>query len=207
MKLQFGELTITSRVAERLHELDFTVSELETAIALHKSCADGTPSVYVGTYGKYNNGSLRGLWIDLSTFDDYDDFINFCEALHADETAPELMAQDFEGFPREYYNEGFITREDFGNIKEYTELCEKYGAEAVADYLEIKDTIDGFEDAYCGCWDSEADFARNIVEECYDLEKTMGNLSCYFDYDAFARDLFMCDYYMGSNGYVFNLCR
>lgn len=30
----------------------------------------------------------------------------------------------------------------------------------------------------------------------------MGNLSDYFDYDAYARDLFMWDYYY-DNGYVF----
>ncbi len=33
----------------------------------------------------------------------------------------------------------------------------------------------------------------------------MGNLACYFDYAAFARDLFMCDYYF-DGGYVFRNC-
>ena len=70
----------TPRVASRLHELDFTVPELEETIADHKSHCDGEPSVYCGTYGKYNDGSLCGLWIDLSSFDDYDEFINFCKA-------------------------------------------------------------------------------------------------------------------------------
>lgn len=54
MRLQFGELNITPRVVARLHELDFTVPELEDAIADHKSPCDGEPSVYVGTYAKYN---------------------------------------------------------------------------------------------------------------------------------------------------------
>ena len=92
MRLQFGELNITPRVVNRLHELDFTVPELEAAIADHKSGCDGEPSVYVGTYGKYNEGSLRGLWIDISSFDDYDEFINFCKAIHAEEYDTELMA-------------------------------------------------------------------------------------------------------------------
>ena len=203
MRLQFGELNITPRVVNRLHELDFTVPELEDAIAEHKSDCDGEPSVYVGTYGKYNDGSLCGLWIDLSTFDDYDEFINFCKAIHADEEAPELMAQDFECFPRQWYNEGFITEEDFDHIKEYTEMCEKHSAEAVDDYLEFHDDLDDFEEAYCGEWDSEEDFARHIVEECYNLEKTMGDLARYFDYEAFGRELFMYDYTMGANGHVF----
>ena len=183
MRLQFGELNITPRVASRLHELDFTVPELEEAIADHKSHCDGEPSVYCGTYGKYNDGSLCGLWIDLSSFDDYDEFINFCKAIHADEEDPELMFQDFEGFSRQWYGESGFDE----------------------DYMEFHDELDSFEEAYCGQWYSEEDFARHIVDECYDLERTMGNLSNYFDYEAFGRDLFMYDYSMGANGNVFRV--
>ena len=114
MRLQFVELNITPRVAERLQELDYTVQDLQEAIADHKSPCDGEPSVYVGTYGKYN----EGLWIDLSSLNDYDEFINFCKAIQADEEAPELMAQDYEGFPRQWYNEGFMSEDDFDNILE-----------------------------------------------------------------------------------------
>ena len=203
MRLQFGELNITPRVEERLQELDYTVQELQEAVADHKSHCDGEPSVYVGTYGKYNEGSLCGLWIDLSSFSDYDEFINFCKAIHADEYNPELMAQDYEGFPRQWYNEGFMSEEDFDNIREYTELCDKHGNDAVDDYMEFEDSLDNFEEAYCGEWDSEEDFARHIVEECYNLDKMMGSLANYFDYDAYARELFNWDYNMGANGHVF----
>lgn len=203
MKLLFGELDITPRVEERLEELGYTVADLQEAVINHKSDCDGQPSVYVGTYGKYNDGSLCGLWIDLSTFNDFDDFIDFCKAIHADEEDPELMAQDFEGFPRQWYDEGFMSEDDFDNIIEYSELCDKYSREAVDDYMEFHDELDDFEEAYCGEWDSEEDFARHIVEECYDLEKSMGELANYFDYEAFGRELFMWDYSMGANGNVF----
>lgn len=203
MRLQFGELNITPRVEERLAELGYTPEELQEAVSEHKSGCDGEPSVYVGTYAKYNEGSLCGLWVDLSSFDDYDEFINFCKAIHADEEDPELMAQDYECFPRQWYNEGFMSEEDFDHIKEYTEMCDKHSVEAVDDYMELHDDLDNFEEAYCGEWDSEEDFARHIVDECYDLERTMGNLSQYFDYEAFARELFMYDYSMGANNHVF----
>lgn len=203
MRLQFGELNITPRVEERLEELGYTPEELQEAVSQHKSGCDGEPSVYVGTYGKYNDGSLCGLWIDLSSFNSYNDFINFCKAIHADEEDPELMAQDYECFPRQWYNEGFMSEEDFDHIKEYTEMCDKHSVEAVDDYMELHDDLDNFEEAYCGEWDSEEDFARHIVDECYDLERTMGNLSQYFDYEAFARELFMYDYSMGANNHVF----
>ena len=204
MRLQFGELNITPRVEERLAELGYTPEELQEAVAEHKSGCDGEPSVYVGTYGKYNDGSLCGLWIDLSSFDDYDDFINFCKAIHADEEDPELMAQDYEGFPRQWYCESGMDEETFDHIKEYTEMCDKHGAEAVDDYMDLDhDDLDDFEEAYCGEWDSEEDFARHIVEECYDLERTMGSLADYFDYERYGRELFMWDYAMGEHGNVF----
>ena len=203
MRLQFGELNITPRVEERLEELGYTVAELQDAVKRHKSECDGEPSVYVGTYGKYNDGSLCGLWIDLSSFNGYADFIDFCRAIHADEADPELMAQDYEGFPRQWYNEGFMSEDDFDNIIEYSDMCDKYGQEAVDDYMEFEDSLDDFEEAYCGEWDSEEDFARHIVNECYDLDRMMGGLSNYFDYEAYARELFMYDYNMGANNHVF----
>ena len=49
----------------------------------------------------------------------------------------------------------------------------------------------------------ECDFDRHIVNECYDLERIMGNLANFFDYEAFGRELFMYDYTMGANGNVF----
>ena len=61
------------------------------------------------------------------------------------------------------------------------------------------------QEPYCGEWDSEEDFARHIVDECYNLESEMGDLARYFDYEAFGRDLFMYDYTMGANNNVFRV--
>ena len=199
-------MTITAEVEERLKELGFTPETLIEAIGEHKSACEGNPSIYCGTYGKYSGEKgICGLWIDLTTFNDYDDFIEFCQAIHADEEDPELMAQDYEGFPRQWYNEGFMSEDDFDHILEYSDMCDKHGQEAVDDYMEFYDELDNFEEAYCGEWDSEEDFARHIVEECYDLERSMGDLARYFDYEAFGRELFMYDYSMGANNNVFRV--
>ena len=48
-------------------------------------------------------------------------------------------------------------------------------------------------------YDDEEDFAYRIVEECYDLPEFA---KTYFDYEKFARDLFMCDYWF-DDGFVF----
>ena len=199
-------MTITAEVEARLEELGFTPETLIEAIGEHKSGCEGNPSIYCGTYGKYSGEKgICGLWIDLTTFYDYDDFIEFCQAIHADEEDPELMAQDYEGFPRQWYNEGFMSEDDFDHILEYSDMCDKHGQEAVDDYMEFYDELDNFEEAYCGEWDSEEDFARHIISECYNLEREMGDLARYFDYEAFGRDLFMYDYSMGANGNVFRV--
>lgn len=61
--------------------------------------------LYVGTYGKYNNGSIDGEWLDLSDYNDSQEFLAACAELHKDEHDPEFMFQDFEGFPRDFYSE------------------------------------------------------------------------------------------------------
>ena len=41
--------------------------------------------IYVGTYAKYNNGSLQGEWVELSDFYDLDGFMERCAEIHEDE--------------------------------------------------------------------------------------------------------------------------
>ncbi len=54
-----------------------------------------TPAVYVGTYHKYNCGSIFGKWFDLTEFDRQGGFYEARQALHADEWDAEFMFQDW----------------------------------------------------------------------------------------------------------------
>ena len=60
------------------------------------------PRVYVSTYGKYNDGNLKGAWLNLEDFSNAEAFYAACRKLHSDEHDPEIMFQDFEGFPSGY---------------------------------------------------------------------------------------------------------
>ena len=205
IKFTFGGLELTNEVINRLSDLGYTPESLKEEINLQElECERESPALYCGTYGKYNEGNLGGMWVHPYTFDSYEDFINFCKAIHADEGDPELMYQDYENMPRSLYHES-MGEEGFNKIAEYCELCDDYSVSAVDDFLEwsSSDDLGRMHDAYVGVYDSEEDFAEEIVSDCYDLEKTMGDLACYFDYEKFARDLFMCDYYFGSHGTVF----
>lgn len=62
--------------------------------------------------------------------------------------------------------------------------------------------LDHFENCFVRVYDSEKHFARGIVNDCYDLEKPMGELANYFDDGVYTRYLFMWDYYY-DNGIVF----
>ena len=205
IRFTFGGLELTNEVINRLSELGYTPESLKKEINLQElECERESPALYCGTYGKYNEGNLGGMWVHPYTFDSYEDFKTFCLAIHADEEDPELMFQDFANIPDSLYHES-MGEEGFNKIAEYCELCDDYSVEAVDDFLEwdSSDDLGRMHDAYVGVYDSEEDFAEEIVSDCYDLDNMMGSLACYFDYEKFARDLFMCDYYFGSHGTVF----
>lgn len=199
---ELAENAVASNEAQMAEESQEVMTREEIQ-SMYGSELDGNPSVYCGTYRKYNNGSLFGLWLDITKFNDYDEFIDVCRQLHADEEDPELMFQDYENFPSELYCESCMGEETFDQILEYGELSED-DREAFDDYLEDHDyDMEAFREAYCGKWDSEEEFAEHIISECYDLDDMMGDLARFFDYEEYTRVLFMDDYDMGSNGHVF----
>lgn len=166
-------------------------------------------AVYVSTYAKYNEGSLNGKWLKLSDFADKDDFISKCKSIHNDEKEPELMYQDWENIPSEYIEESWISEKVFELLHEIDNLTESE-QEAFFAWIEnygydieredLYDLISKFKDAYVGPYDSEEDFAYEIIKESYDLPEFV---KIYLDYNAFARDLFISDYtYV--DGYVFS---
>ena len=203
-KSTFIELRLTDEVINRLSDLGYTLESLQEAISNHEwKHESDSPALYCGTYGKYNEGNLGGMWVNVSTFDSYEDFINFCKAIHADEEDPELMFQDYANMPRSLYHES-MGAEEFENILKYCDLCDEYNVSAVDDFLEwfSPEDLDMMYDSYMGVYDSKEDFAREMVNDCYDIEKMMGDLAYYFDYEALARDLFISDYHFGSHGTV-----
>lgn len=165
------------------------------------------PAVYVGTYHKYNNGNLSGLWVDLTSFYDYDDFIEFCERLHADEEDPELMFQDFENFPKAWYYEGCINEEIFDKIIEYAnEDLDDEEKEAFEEYLEDypDDTISDFQDKSVGCFYTDAECAEFIAgydERFNDIPKEFK--SC-IDYDRLWNSFYRFDYTQYGKYYLSN---
>ena len=76
------------------------------------------PKVYVGTYKKYNEGSLNGAWLTLTDYNDYDAFCEACQELHKDEGDPEIMIQDCMDMPDGLSVMECISKNEFDDIIE-----------------------------------------------------------------------------------------
>lgn len=120
------------------------------------------PAVYVGTYHKYNCGSIFGKWLDLTNYSDKYDFLEDCKELHSDEDDPEFMYQDFENFPDELYSESSISE-----VFEYLDALEqsRMDQEAFDAGVAIGFGLNEIKDKYIGEFDSCADFAEEYAIE------------------------------------------
>ena len=167
-------------------------------------------AVYVGTYHKYNCGSIFGKWLNLSDYTDTDEFYTACRELHKDEQDPEFMFQDFENIPNGLIDESWLSKNIF-EVLEALEDMDESRREAFLIWCDnghhklsegdISDLISEFDDAYVGEYSDDEDFAFEQVEQM-DLPEFAKS---YFDYQAYARGLFCGDYWSHS-GHVFYNC-
>ena len=125
-----------------------------------------TPRIYVGTYGKYNAGSIAGQWLDLEDYADKDDFLSACAELHKDEDDPEFMFQDSEGFPGFLYSESSVDDALFAWLAlddNEREIVAAY-CDAVGETMD-EDAFERARDNFAGTADSPADFAEEQAGE------------------------------------------
>ena len=186
-------------MAKELFREPLTQEELND----HRATLNGEPAVYCGTYGKYNDGSIDGMWIDLTSFLYYDDFIEFCERLHADEEDPELMFQDFEGFPKDWYCESCMGEDTFEKILEYADLDDdmKEAYQAYLDHYDSKADLSTVQDRYQGHYNCPEDFAEQLYSEIYNIPDFLEN---FIDWSAVWRNLDTSGDYFEADGHIFS---
>jgi len=140
--------------------------------------------VYVGTYAKYNAGSIAGAWLNLADYEDKDAFFEACRKLHSDENDPELMFQDWEGLASAAVSECDIEDAAF----ELANL-DKHELEAVEAFIALsgcglEESIESARDGY-GCYDSPTEWAAFEIEAFGDIPE---HLQGYIDLESYARD-------------------
>ena len=170
---------------------------------LHTDMADDCASVYVGTYHKYNCGSLEGAWVNLETFYDEEELMEFLHRLHADESDPEFMIQDYMNFPRRFYSES-MNKDDFAKLFEWLnldeekrEMCEEYWNE-IGEDASVERIVESL--VYSGNSD---DYFDELADEELSMCNAPECLRNCFDYEKW-RNLLAADYNVTSN-YVFTL--
>ena len=182
----------TNNKVQRLTESQFygTIEEGVIRILQEIANSDSSPKVYVGTYGKYNNDSLKGEWFDLEDYSDYDEFIEACRQLHSDESDPEFMFQDMEYVPDIFGGESWLSPEIFDYIHENEnyDFDLKYAVaqrcNSIEEYFNCIDDVR----IYSGC-DDMTDVAMMFIDETGGVERlSTETLQQYFDFEQFGRD-------------------
>lgn len=169
------------------------------------------PQVWIGCLACYNAGRLVGDWFPAIEADE-----TSTRTVHATagytgplvETHEELWVMDHEGFS------GLLTGEC--SPAEATRLAEILedvrDPAAFAAYVDhvgdLEDALETFEDAYRGTFESERAFAEELVDDLGILAGVDQEIARYFDTAAYARDLFIGDYFAenapGLEIYVFS---
>jgi len=120
--------------------------------------------VYVGTYAKYNEGSIQGKWLNLEDYTGKEEFYEACKELHEDEIDPEFMFQDYEDVPSDMIGESFISDEVWAWLDMEEE--DRAMLAAYRDNVGVA-TLEQAQEAFCGIYKSEADFAEEYTEDVY----------------------------------------
>lgn len=163
--------------------------------------------VYVGTYAKYNNGSIEGDWLTITDYADKDAFIEACKELHKDESDPEFMFQDHQHIPDDFIHESGIEEE----LWQFIDLVRDWDEERLmafelyldncGSYGDMISMIDKFDEDYLGYHDSEEEFAYDLACEMgyLDAMERAGLSRTYFDAEKFSNDLFTSDYWSATD--------
>ena len=158
-----------------------------------------THQIYVGTYAKYNNGSIAGKWFDLSDYSDSAEFYEACVTLHSDESDPEFMFQDYEGIPGKFISE-FGLDSDYWDWVEIVEAsCYEEAVFLAADALGIE--MGKVEELYQQEHDSDEAFAQEYAEHTGAINETLTWPHDCINWEHAAQDL-MHDY-AEYNGHYF----
>jgi len=157
--------------------------------------------IYVGTYNKYNNGSIAGAWLTLTDYSDTQDFLAACYNLHNDEIDSELMFQDFDDIHKNYQKECI----DLEEVYYYVNACLSDNKDVIDAGLDCEIPLDSIMDAYIGTYDSDSDFAYQMAFDMgtlQEIERVSPWIANAIDWHLAARDL-MYDY-IESNGHYFS---
>ena len=183
--------------------------------------------IYVASLSDYNAGILHGAWFDLESYEDtdelYQDIYNklliTSPTAHAEglKAAEEYAVHDYDGIYPKGLGE-YTSLSELMELQEYLNMCSSYEEEEI--FCEWLNEISGwtsvssidfnsfqssFRGDYSNSWKPEEDFVYAYAEDIGLFDNVPEDVARYFDYEAYARDLFINDFTITTHGYVFSL--
>lgn len=155
---------------------------------------DATPRIYVASLADYSAGRLHGCWIDVSQpVEDIRAGIASMLAQSSEPIAEEWAIHDYENFGGLHLSEF----EDLEALAEVAGMMAEHGrvfAELVNYFggpSNLGEARQHMEEAYRGAFDSVADYAAELVEECYssELKAIPDFIRYHIDYAGIGDDL------------------
>ena len=149
----------------------------------------------------------KGLWVDLDQITGWEDVEEKLLDLFPSSLVDEILCADVEGLAHHFYASSC----DSFDLDAWLEfLAEKDGThlsdEVIGAYFENcgASSLSDVEEAYQGEYNSDEDFAVQLLDDTGDLMSIPESLRSYFDYEKFSRDLMM-DYFESNCHYFRNL--
>jgi antirestriction protein len=128
------------------------------------SVNDDTPKIYVADLEAYNNGRLSGVWLDLTDYSDADELMDAINDFLKTTGGEEYAVHDYENLPSSMYSEYMGVR-DFEEIYEMLDLAKENDLPLDV-VMEVVSQFDRSAlDEYTGVYDSEQDFAEQLVDD------------------------------------------
>lgn len=153
-----------------------------------------TPRIYFADVAAYNNGKLRGVWVDFFNGIEPDDVQVAIDYMLRGSTGDEWRIDDLENFAR-------FNGCDLDALCSVAALIREHGEEPVKGYLvNCGDDADlsEFTDYYIGCFKSEAEFCEEHFAIAEAAEKiqvfSWAALDQYINWSAIAVDAFISSY-------------
>lgn len=162
-------------------------------------------SISFTTYKKINSGYPFFASLDLDNFSSESELISHMKSHHKDEVSPEFFFECNSHAYSDFVSENSI---DWDGIERVRSLLKNYPLDSIKAFIAINgvNLIDEMEAVYEGEYVSKTEFAMEYGE-CIDLLKGIDkSVSMYFDWDAYARDIFI-DKFRYHNGHVFSIVK
>ena len=142
--------------------------------------------IYVADLAAYNDGVLRGVWIDATL--DVEDIQAQVDAMLVNspvEGAEEYAIHDYEGFDGYSLGE-YAGLEKAHEVAEFISEYPDFAGALLNNCGDLDEARRAAEDDYCGCYASLTDYARELTEQSTEIP---AHLSYYIDYEAMGRDM------------------